>query len=168
MQFHGRFLFIFLIYFLAVSFELVATSSVLAQQTEEQEQTASSEVPAKPQNFTLNPMTFLVKTMGYITLISLFVYLGLKIYKRLVYTGGSSQSPKIRVLGSSIIGPKKSLCIVDALGHFLLLGVTENQISLLLELPEGELNEDIKSSLLQTKTQTNPEFHKILSHWVKK
>lgn len=154
---------------ICVSLPAVAlASSQSVQETVEEAESHPPETTPRPESYDLNPMSFLVKTLGYVTLIGLFVFLGLKGYRRLVYNGSGAQSPKIRVLGSSILGPKKSICVVEALGHILLLGVTDSQISVLLELPEDKLSEDIRSSLQQTKSRPNADFQKILSNWVKK
>ena len=123
-----------------------------------------------PTGIDTDPISMFTKAIGLVLFFSLLLYLSLRAYKYLVQgksTGG--QSPRIRILGSSLIGPKKSLCMVDVLDHLLVLGVTESQITVLLELPWEKLDEGLKRSLLEEKGSTSTaSFNALLKNWLKK
>ena len=169
---HGR-LILFLLIVPVCS--LTDLSSVIAsapqEKTIEQGEQPLSD-PAQELGFNIghNPITLLLKMLGFIIVFSLILYLGLKAYKTFASgngKGGRHAAP-IKILSSSIIGPKKSLCLVDALDHLLLLGVTDGQISVLLQIPANELNEEMKNSLLNQNRNADANFKKLLNSFLKK
>ena len=59
--------------------------------------------------------------------------------------------------------------MVDVLDHLLVLGVTDSQITVLLELPWEKLDEGLKRSLLEEKGSTSTvSFSALLKNWSKK
>lgn len=123
-----------------------------------------------PTGFDTDPISLFTKAIGLVLVFSLLLYLSLRAYKYLVQgKSAGGQFPRIRVLGSSLIGPKKSLCMVDVLDHLLVLGVTDSQITVLLELPWEKLDEGLKRSLLEEKASTSTvSFSALLKNWSKK
>lgn len=132
--------------------------------------------PSQPQSSTpslpgisVNPVSLFFKAIAIIVIFGLFLYAFLKAYKHL--TQGNSRgrsSAKINILGSSFIGPKKSLCMVDVLDHLLVLGVTESQITVLLDIPMQNLTESLRNSLHDDKNYSEPNFNRLLKNWLKK
>ena len=169
---HGR-LFFFLLIVLACSHTDIRSVSAIAPQEKSIEQGEQSPAdPAQEPDFNIdnNPITLFFKMFGFFIFIGLILYFGLKAYKALAYGNGMGgrHSAPINILSSSVIGSKKSLCLVDALDHLLLLGVTDGQISVLLKIPATELSEEIKKTLLMKNNNPNPNFKKLLISFLKK
>lgn len=61
-------------------------------------------------------------------------------------------APEIKVLGQHYLGPKKSLAIIRVAGESILLGVTENNISMIksLSLLDEEVPENVPQSFAAT------------------
>ncbi|MFQ5677071.1 MAG: FliO/MopB family protein [bacterium] len=115
------------------------------------------------------PIMLVLKSLFFIIVIGLLLYLMLRAYRALTFGHGLGRhSPQIRILSTSAIGPRKSLCLVDTLDHILLLGVTDGQISVLLEIPTAELNEQVKNTLVNLNRRPEPNFKKLLSSLLKK
>ena len=169
---HGR-LILFLLLFPVCS--LTGFSSVTASAPQEKSIEQGEQSPRDPAqdpefNIDHNPITLFLKMLGFLFVIGLILYLGLKAYKTFAYGAGMSgrHSAPIKILSSSVISPKKSLCLVDALDHLLLLGVTDGQISVLLQIPATELNEETRNSLLKKNSNPDPNFKKLLNSFLKK
>ncbi|MCG8607766.1 flagellar biosynthetic protein FliO [bacterium] len=120
-----------------------------------------------PARVDINPFSLLFKALAIVLVFSLALYLLLRLYRYLSQgkrIGG--QSLPIRVVSSSVIGPKKSLCVVDVLDHVLVLGVTDAQISVLLEIPADKINESHRSALLPENQSSRPNFNLLLKNWI--
>jgi flagellar biogenesis protein FliO len=116
----------------------------------------------------INPASLLFKALAIVLVFSLALYLFLRLYRYLSQgkrLGG--QSLPIRVLSSSTIGPKKSLCVVDVLDHVLVLGVTDAQISVLLEIPADKVHESLRPALQRENQSSRPNFNELLKNWIK-
>ena len=169
---HGR-LILFLLIVLVCSLTDISSASTSVPQEKSNEQGEQSPPdPAQEPEFNIdrNPITLFLKMFGWIIVIGLILYLGLRVYK--IFASGNGMggrhSAAIKILSSSIIGPKKSLCLVEALDHLLLLGVTDGQISVLLQIPAAELNEEIKKSLMTKDNNPDPNFKKLVNSFLKK
>ena len=170
-MYHGR-LILFLLIILVCS--LSDISSVGAGTPQEKSVEQGEQAPSRPAqepefNIDKNPITLFFKMFGFIIIVGLVLYLGLRVYKTFAYGSGQGRhAAPIKILSSSVIGAKKSLCLVDALDHLLLLGVTDGQISVLLQVPSDELNEEMKSVLLAKNKNVDPNFKKLLNSFLKK
>ena len=78
-------------------------------------------------------------------LVSLFVIFAFVVgmaYLAARFLGGHFAKPAAskagRIVNHLPLGPNKSVCIVEMAGHFLLLGVTEHEITLLAEITDPE------------------------------
>jgi len=169
---HGR-LFFFLLIVLGCSLtdlSLVSAGAPQEKSVEQGEQSPSDPTQEPEFNIDRSPITLFFKMFGFIIVIGLILYFGLKAYK--IFASGNGMggrhSAPIRILSSSVIGPKKSLCLVDALDHMLLLGVTDGQISVLLQIPATELNEEMKNSLVTKKRNPDANFKKLVNNFLKK
>jgi len=58
--------------------------------------------------------------------------------------GGNTQT--IKVLGTGVIGPKKSVSLVEVAGEVLVLGISNDNISLLSKIEDEETIEEIKTA----------------------
>ncbi len=116
-----------------------------------------------------DPFTVFVKAIGLLIALSLLLYVALKAYKSQMASkqiGG--KSVYIKILQTTYIGPKKSLTLVNALDHVLLLGVTENQVKTLLKVPKEALDEQLKLALLKSDPVTDTNFKDFLKHLMNK
>ncbi len=83
-------------------------------------------------------------TAAYIlSLLAVFVFVALMAYVAARIFGGRfgkefAQNAGGRVLYSLPLGPKMSVCVVEIAGRYLLLGVTEQNVSLLTEIEDAE------------------------------
>jgi flagellar protein FliO/FliZ len=78
-------------------------------------------------------------------LVSLFVIFAFVVgmaYLAARFLGGHFAKPAATAAGRIVthlpLGPNRSVCIVEMAGHFLLLGVTEHEITLLTEITDPE------------------------------
>ncbi|MFQ5636693.1 MAG: flagellar biosynthetic protein FliO [bacterium] len=111
---------------------------------------------------------FLLKASGFIVILLIILYVLLRSSKHLLYGGGASGTCcNIQIKGSRLLGPKKSLFFVEALGHILILGVTEKQISVLLDIPEDQLSDEQRSQWNQNGS-SEPHFKKLMTNFFKK
>ena len=170
---HGRLILFLLIVLVCSLTDISSVSARVPQEKSIEQGEQSPPDPAQEPEFNIdrtNPITLFLKMFGFIIVIGLILYLGLRAYKTFASGNGMGgrHSAPIKILSSSIIGPKKSLCLVDALDHLLLLGVTDGQISVLLQIPATELNEEMKKSLLRKNNNPDPNFKKLLNRFLKK
>ena len=84
-------------------------------------------------------------------LVSLFVIFAFVVgmaYLAARYLGGHFAKPAAsqggRIVNHLPLGPGKSVCVVEMAGRFLLLGVTEHEISLLAEITDPEEIEKLR------------------------
>ncbi|MFQ5649079.1 MAG: flagellar biosynthetic protein FliO [bacterium] len=116
----------------------------------------------------LDPIAVFAKALGIIAGLGLVLYLVLRFYKNSLYGRGGSTSAAVKVLGTTFLAPKKSVYLVQVLDHFLVLGLTENQVTVLLDVPMQELSDHLKETLLQGKAISEPAFKKLLNNWMRK
>lgn len=153
--------------FLSVS--LTILYPVQQHEIKQEQAEDDKESPDLASNQSINAFTLFMKTIGLIVLFTVVLYFGLRAYKNFIYSkGANGHAAQIKVLGTTIIGPKKNLCIVNALDHILLLGLAENQITLLMDIPTTDLNENLREALLNGKGSIDPNFKKVLKSWMKK
>lgn len=95
-----------------------------------------------------SPWFRLITTIGVLGILFVAARYGLKKYTRRSNNTSKNQGTKIRVVTNHHIGPKRSLMIVNVAGESLLLGVTDQNISILknLSLLEEELPADVPST----------------------
>lgn len=119
-----------------------------------------------------SPWFRLIMTIGVLIVLFVGARFGLKKYTRRG-NNAKNQGTKIRVVTNHHIGPKKSLMIINVAGESLLLGVTDQNISILKnlslleeELPSdvpstfaGAINESFVESKSATATAAAPEDH---------
>lgn len=94
-----------------------------------------------------SPWFRLLSTIGIVGVLFGAATFGIKRYAR-KSNNPKTQGTKIRVVTNHHIGPKKSLMIVNVAGESLLLGVTDQNISILknLSLLDEELPSDVPNS----------------------
>ena len=95
------------------------------------------------------------------------VFLGMYFLKHVVYrkkTGGLS----IRVVGSTLLGPKKGIYLVEVEERRLLLGVTEASVSLLTELEKKSSDEAIYPAGSEDQQIPGKRFRELFESLVKK
>ncbi len=94
-----------------------------------------------------SPWFRLLSTVGVVGVLFAAATYGIKRYAR-KSNNSKTQGTKIRVVTNHHIGPKKSLMIVNVAGESLLLGVTDQNISILknLSLLDEELPSDVPNS----------------------
>ncbi len=103
------------------------------------------------------------KSIGIILAFSAALYAGLKLIRKVGGGKGlGGRSDAIRVVGTTTIGYKKTLCIVRVCDHHLVLGVAENDISLLLDLPDEEISDAARNTLSHDGARSEPRFKDVL------
>lgn len=169
---HGRLiLFLFIVLVCSLTDLSLVNAGVPQEKSIEQNEQSPPDPAQEPEfNIDINPIILFFKMFGFIIVIGMILYFGLRAYKTLASGNGMGgrHSAPIKILSSSVIGPKKSLCLVDALDHLLLLGVTDGQISVLLQIPATELNEETKNSLVTKKRNPDANFRKLVNSFLKK
>lgn len=169
---HGRLiLFLFIVLVCSLTDLSLVNAGVPQEKSIEQNEQSPPDPAQEPEfNIDINPIILFFKMFGFIIVIGMILYFGLRAYKTLASGNGMGgrHSAPIKILSSSVLGPKKSLCLVDALDHLLLLGVTDGQISVLLQIPATELNEETKNSLVTKKRNPDANFRKLVNSFLKK
>ena len=61
----------------------------------------------------------------------------------------ADRSSMINVISSCCLGPKNSILLVEVLGQFLLLGVSEHQMSILTTIIDPDSIENLKNSRMK-------------------
>lgn len=87
-----------------------------------------------------------IAIVGFILIIYLAYFATKKMGRRLSIRGVGSKN--IKILENISIGQNKSIAIIETAGKVLLIGITQNDITLICELDENMIdrNEDEKSS----------------------
>lgn len=112
--------------------------------------------------------TVLLRTLISLIIIVGLVYLSVFGLKRYVFRNKRGGGLPIRVLGSSLLGPKKMIYLVEIEDRRLVLGVTDASISTLAEL-EKEPGEAIKAPGSVPETQTSGgKFRNVLDTLISK
>lgn len=146
--------------FLSLAFSQTATAPAHAEQPDSTATGIQSPEPGIPP---FDPFVVFIKAMGLLLLLGVLLYGVLKMYKNQTsFRSGLKGSNVIELLHTSYIGPKKSLCLVEVLDRILLLGVTENQINVLMQLTAEDVDENAKNALLVKKEGSNRQFKEIL------
>jgi len=108
--------------------------------------------------------SILLRILGSVIVVLLLIYLVQVLIRRFwVRSHGKGGINKFfKILGTVFIGPKKSICLVKAYDRVLVLGITEDKISMLTELEESSLLERLDIVEGTTKSETAFEFPAIL------
>lgn len=99
-------------------------------------------------NKPLDPVAISVRTFAMFALVLGLMFLIFYVFKKYVLKntifGGNEKF--VRVLGSGFLGPKKSIVMVEVAGEVLVLGMSNDNISLLMQIQDPEKIEEIKAS----------------------
>lgn len=99
-------------------------------------------------NKPLDPVAISVRTFAMFALVLGLMFLIFYVFKKYVLKntifGGNEKF--VRVLGSGFLGPKKSIVMVEVAGEVLVLGISNDNISLLMQIQDQEKIEEIKAS----------------------
>jgi len=88
---------------------------------------------------TLSLTTAIFKTLGsLIVVVGLMLLLLFWVRKIGLVRGGSRQEPLITVLDSQMLAPKKQVSVLEVAGSYLVIGLTEQQITLLATLAPSD------------------------------
>jgi flagellar biosynthetic protein FliO len=108
----------------------------------------------------LDPVSITVKTFTMFALVLALMFLIFYLFKKFVLKntmfGGNEKF--VQVLGTGFLGPKKSIVLVEVVGEILVLGTSNDNISLLTHIQDKEKIEKIKASgkEINTKKFWNP------------
>lgn len=138
---------------------LAADSNKTFQLKQVANKSAETEIPpAPPQridegkgfdlNKPLDPVAITVKTFTMFALVLALMFLIFYVFKKYVLKntifGGNEKF--VRVLGTGFLGPKKNIVLVEVAGEILVLGISNDNISLLTQIQDKEKIEEIKAS----------------------
>jgi len=152
----------------------LSTESCLAtQEVKSQAEVPSISQPADSSQIFLPPTAVdsldvygaLFKTIGILAFLTLVLYIALRIYRKSAYGNiRPSKAFSARLLGTSVIAPRKSVCVVQVLDHLLVLGLSADRMNVLLEVPVAQLGDELKKTLLENKDPSQPNFKKALDN----
>ncbi|MBU2539478.1 MAG: flagellar biosynthetic protein FliO [Proteobacteria bacterium] len=125
-------------------------------------------VPSIPAGLTGNQETLSLTTTIFKTLGSLIIVVGLMLIlllwiRKMGFAGTSSgQTNLITVIDSQMLAPKKQVSVLEVAGTYLVVGLSEQQITLLTTL---DANDALKNATHSRKTFTPlpPSFASLLS-----
>jgi len=126
--------------------------------------------PSEEQSSDLSQKSFgpvVVRTVVSLVIVVGFIYVGIYFLKHFVYrrkAGGLS----VRVVGSTLLGPKKGIYLVDVEDRRLVLGVTEHSISFLTELEAPSPDERLPASHMEERGESGGRFRGVLDSLMKK
>jgi len=96
----------------------------------------------------LDPVSVTVKTFSMFALVLALMFLVFYLFKKFVLKntvyGGNEKF--VRVLGTGFLGPKKNIILVEVVGEILVLGTSNDHISLLTHIQDKEKIEKIKAA----------------------
>ena len=96
----------------------------------------------------LDPVSTTVRTFTMFALVLGFMFLVFYLFKKFVLKntifGGNEKF--VRVLGTGYLGPKKNIVLAEVAGEILVLGTSNDNISLLTHIQDQEKIEQIKAS----------------------
>lgn len=96
------------------------------------------------------------------------IFLMIFILRKFLYKDKRAGDDYLKVLGSTFLGPKKSVCLVKVMDRILVLGVTESSITLLSEIG-GDAVLQVLESLRQKETgSSSKEFPRYLNSILKR
>jgi flagellar biosynthetic protein FliO len=107
----------------------------------------------------------LFKTIFALIVVIGLVYLGTWAMRKLMNVQKKGKGIPINVIGSSMLGPKKGIYLVEVDGRWLVLGVTDSSISYLTELKDRPEGINKQMSLL---SDDNKPFRQVLDTFLKK
>jgi flagellar biogenesis protein FliO len=120
-------------------------------------------------NQSFDPFGTLFKTVALLLFMSLLLYVALRMYRGYLQARGArADAHRVQVLSTTMVAPRKSVCIMQALDHVLVVGMADNQMNVLLDVPMSELNDDLRMSLFEDKTASGPGFSQHLQQWMKR
>lgn len=111
----------------------------------------------------LSALPSLAKLLGALFVVVVCIYVGVFLLKKVMgkkYTGGR-QSDVLEVLESSFIAPKKSVTLLRVGDKSVLVGVSENQMTVLTELDADETATILARS--ETEQPETASFKNVLS-----
>ncbi|MDA0692002.1 MAG: flagellar biosynthetic protein FliO [Nitrospinae bacterium] len=95
----------------------------------------------------MDPVSITVKTFTMFALVLALMFLVFYLFKKFVLKntifGGNEKF--VRVLGTGFLGPKKNIVLVEVVGEILVLGTSNDNISLLTHIQDKEKIEKIKA-----------------------
>ncbi len=149
--------------------DICANTAYKQSSTNPTENQPSSIIQTAQTETSPNYLSLFMKALGFVAFFIVFIYGYVKLNKNfLSVRNAKHDSANIQIIGSKIIGQKKSLYIVDVLEHVLLLGITDNEISVLLDVPSENLSTELKESWQTKKNTSEPIFKKITAHLLNK
>ena len=99
-------------------------------------------------NKPLDPVAITLRTFGMFALVLALMFFIFYVFKKYVLKntifGGNEKF--VQVLGSGFLGPKKSIVMVEVAGEVLVLGISNDNISLLTKIQDEEKIAAIKAS----------------------
>jgi len=99
--------------------------------------------------------TTAIKMMGALALVIGLLFVSLQVFKRMYQNKSGSRSRNlINVLASSYVGVKKSVALVEVPGTVLVLGITNDRITLLSELSKARVD----TAMADRKANNNRSF----------
>ncbi|MFQ5716337.1 MAG: flagellar biosynthetic protein FliO [Nitrospinales bacterium] len=98
----------------------------------------------------ITPMDFRatgVKTFSMLAVILGLIFLLFYLFKKFVYKNGllGGDAKLVKVLGTGMLAPRKNIALVEVAGEILVLGISNDQITLLSTIRDEEKIERIKS-----------------------
>jgi len=145
---------------------LAADSNKIFQLEQVANQSAETEISSPPPqrineggrldlNKPLDPVAITVKTFTMFALVLALMFLIFYVFKKYVLKntifGGNEKF--VRVLGTGFLGPKKNIVLVEVAGEVLVLGISNDNISLLTQIQDKEKIEEIKASRKEMKKE---------------
>lgn len=130
---------------------------------------SSAVLPAVPATPAIDTFSVFLETVAVVAGLTLLLYFGLKWYRSAIYgKNAGRQKTQITLLGSSIIAPKKSVSVVRVLDHLLVLGLSDENMNVLLDVPVEDLSDELKQSLGRSQNVSGASFKNLLDSWMKK
>ena len=165
--FRSRTIFTVLLLVLLFVFNAASAASFQAHQFTAQD-SVSKTLPGII-NEPIDGFLLFVKTTGIVVVFSGLLYVFLRLYKKSVYGNvADNQANQIKLLGTQMVGYKKSISIIRVLDHILVLGLSDEQMTVLLDVPVDELDENTRNNLLAKRNISDRSFKQILNVWMKK
>lgn len=111
---------------------------------------------------------FMIKSLAVMGVMFILMFSFVKGSRNYFYGRRKGDDPlSIQIRGSKMLGPKKSLYYVEALGHILLLGATEKEISVLLDVPWEQLSSEQQNLWRNNHQAPDPGFKNMVSTLLK-
>jgi flagellar biosynthetic protein FliO len=116
-------------------------------------------------NYPPEMWTTAVKMIAALALVIGFLFLSLHVFKRMYKNKLGGQTGRlISVLASSYVGVKKNVALVEVPGTVLVLGITNDRISLLSEISKEAVEEALGPNTGPKKTTAFTEHLRRLTH----